>query len=545
MTVARMTAALLLAAGAAAAVGAAESPKIAIRPVAEPPAPVMRVSDGALRLTLDEAIAVSLGHNLGLMVERYSRESFRLGIERELAIYDFGISADLRITDSESPAASNLDGAEVSTRESVFLGAGVRQLFPWGGVLTGSLDNTRAETNSSFSLLNPSFTVGLAGEYRQPLLRNFGRDATEHFIRLARIDSSVSQERLQLQASLTVQNVANAYWELVEARDQVEVAEESLALARQLHDINRVRVDVGTLAPLELVQSEAGIATREETIIRARARVGDAEDSLRRLLGLSESTLWDAPIVPETTPAAERFEIDVDQAWRTALEKRPEVHDRQLQQEKRELEAAYRAAQTKPQLDLVVGYGLNGIGGDSAIQCDDFAVTSGLCTEDQIGQVISERKGGWDDAASQIADRDFDDWSIGLSFSMPLQNTAAKTNATLARLEVERGRVEIRDTEHLVLTEVRRAARAVRTAEQQIDSARVSRQLAERNLEAEQKRYDNGLSTSFQVLEIQEDLSQARSREIAAVATYERAVAEYRRVTGELLESWGVEWAEG
>ncbi len=523
----------------------AEGAKISTRPTTgELAAPTLPVADGAVTLSLDQALTLALERNLGLAVQRYDRESFRLGIEQALAIYDLNLSADFGLSDSTTPAASNLDGADVRATEGQNLNFGVSQLTPLGGTISGSWTNNRSESNSSFALLNPSFSVGLGVEYRQPLLRNFGRENTEYRIRIAELDSSISRETLEQQATLLAQQVTNAYWELVEARQQVEVAEESLALAKQLHDINKVRVEVGTLAPLELVQSEAGIATREEEIIRARARVGDAEDTIRRLLGLGEGQFWDLGIRPSSAPQGTRFEVDAEAAWKLAVDGRPELRSRRVDLQKREIELAYRQDQTKPQLNLVVGYGLNGIGGDTAITCDTFAVTSGLCDADQLGEIIGERSGGWDDAAEQVLDRDFDRWNVQLAFSMPLQNRAAKTSAALARLDLDRARVSMKDLEQEVLTEVRKAARGVRTAAQQIDSAKVSRQLAEKNLEAEQKRYDNGLSTSFQVLQIQEDLSQARSREVNAVASYERAVTEFRRATGSLLSSLGVEWAD-
>src|SRR5690606_30133315 len=154
-------------------------------------------------------------------------------------------------------------------------------------------------------------------------------------IRIAELDSSISRETLEQQATLLAQQVTNAYWELVEARQQVEVAEESLALAKQLHDINKVRVEVGTLAPLELVQSEAGIATREAEIIRARARVGDAEATIRPLLGLGGGQFWDLVIRASSARQGTRFEVEAEAAWKLAVDGRPELRSRRVDMQKR------------------------------------------------------------------------------------------------------------------------------------------------------------------------------------------------------------------
>jgi outer membrane protein len=280
---------------------------------------------------------------------------------------------------------------------------------------------------------------------------------------------------------------------------------------------------VGTMAPLELVQSEVGIATRQEEIIRAEARVGDAEDLLRRLLNLEAPEYWGIAIVPATDPEIERVEIDLDAALATALARRPELRARAMQLENLDLESQYFRRQTLPRLDLGVTYGLSGIGGD--VRQEDGAVITG----------------GASDAMSQVLDREFDGWAIALTVAYPLQNRQARARSAMADIDREQGRVAYGDLQQAVRLEVRSAVRAVRTAAQQIDSAGASVRLAERNLDAERRRYENGLSTSFQVLQIQEDLTAARSRLVSAIAFYRRALVDYHRATGTLLEASDVE----
>jgi outer membrane protein len=308
------------------------------------------------------------------------------------------------------------------------------------------------------------------------------------------------------------------------------VAEESLTLANQLHEMNRVQVDVGTKAPLELVQSEAGIATRQEDIIRVSAIVEDAADLLRRLLNLGDEQHWSIPIVPTTGPETDRIQIDLEEALSGALAHRPELAAQRLTQETLQIDERFFRNQKLPTVDFQVRYGYNGIGGDAVLERDPI---TGVPTE------VNE--GGYDDAIQQVLDRDFKGWQLGVNFAYPLQNRTAKANHTIARLAVERGSTVLQDLEQLIRTEVRAAARNVETAAQQIDSAGKSRELAERNLEAEQKKYENGLSTSFQVLEIQEDLSGARSREVNAITGYRRSLVRYYQAIGTLLEANSIE----
>jgi len=332
--------------------------------------------------------------------------------------------------------------------------------------------------------------------------------------------------------------VEEGYWNLVEARYQLQVSEAALDLARRLHEQNRVRVDVGTLAPLELVQSEVGIATREEEIIRARFAVGNAEDRLRQLLGLDrDAQLWAAEIVPESEAEISAPLLPVEKAIDRALDSRPELASRRTTRRNLEIEAAWRRNQLLPRVDLQATYKLNGVGGDVLVRSPD-------------GSVIASAPGGWDDALQQVADLDYRGWTVGIGFSYPLGNRSARAQQASAELAVEQASTQEQELELSIATEVRTAVRAVEAAAKAIESAKASRRLAEKNLEAEQRKYENGLSTSFQVLQIQDDLTAARSRVVSAVSGYRRALAAYRRALGTLLEEshvtvLGDEAAEG
>ncbi len=493
-------------------------------------APVLRIEDGALRLTLEEALSTALERNLGLVVERYRLTESELGVDQSLGIFDPVFTADLSSSDDTSPSASNLDGADVQTSERQLWNFGLNRLVSTGGTGSLSFTNSRFETNSLFASLNPSFSSGLDFNFAQPLLRDRGKETTRRGILIAQTNRDISVENFENQVVSVLETVESTYWSLVEARAQLAVAEESLALAKQLHEQNEIRVDVGTLAPLELVQSEAGVATREEEIIRARGLVGDSEDRLRQLLNLDDGESWSLSIVPESDPETEPIEIDVEAAIDTALAERPEVRSKRLEQDNRGLDARYFANQQKPRLDLNVRYGVNGIGGDVPGGVNPFT-----------GEVILPVPGDYGDALEQVGNADFDGWTVALNLGYTIFNRSAEARRALADVAFERGEVELRDLELGVATEVRRLARAVDTAAQARASAGVSRRLAEKNLEAEQKRYDNGMSTSYQVLEIQEDLSSARSREVSAVAGYRRALLFFYKAIGRLTEENDVE----
>jgi len=491
----------------------------------------VHIADGKIELSLDEAIELALQRNLGLQVQRYARAQARLGIQEAMGAYDLALRASAAKGHNESATASSLDGADVQKQDTESLSLGLSQLVPSGGTFDVSLSTSKLETNSLFFLLNPSYDAGFDVTFRQPLLRNLGRETTNFGIEVSRLSSDQSLKVFEEQVISTIQNAELYYWGVVEAQEQLKVAEESKRLAVQLHENNRVRVDVGTLAPLELVSSEAGIATREEELIRARADVANAEDLLKSLLRIEGDAAWGASIRPETSPEIEHPEVDLADALATALASRPELGGERIAQKSRELEAAYYAGQTKPRLDLSVTYGFNGVGGN-------------LVVRDNEGNVISSMPGGVDDALQQVVDGDFPGWRVALDLGIPIQNRSAKARALRARLAAEQGTTGIDRLEQLITTEVRLAVRAIETARQELESAKVSVRLQNANLDAERKKFLNGLSTSFQILQVEEDLTSARSREVRAVTGYRRALVGYYQAIGKLLDQTGVTISE-
>ena len=477
----------------------------AARPPAE--APALEMKDDAIQLSLERAVEIAIGQNLGLVVERYNRMQRRLAITQSLGIYDLLANASLRATDEKSATLSAIEASESNSQSGGF---SFTQLVPTGGSVSFGWDGSRTESNAQIFEASTFYDSGARFSFSQPLLQDFGRLATERGITVARTNSRISRQELERQVTTTVQQVVDAYWNLVGARQQLVVAQQSLELARELHERNRIQVEVGTLAPLEMVQSEAAIASREEDIIRATSAIGDAEDVLRQLLNLPAGELWSKPIQPTTAPQTERVAINVDEAIATALAERPELRTEELRVAQARLDAEFFRGQLKPTLGLTVDYGFSGVGLK------------------------------FSDAFNQVTGLDFRGWEARLVLAYPIQNRAARAQSASANLGAEQAQTVLDQQKTTIATEVRRAARAVETAAKQIDAARVSREFQEKNLDAERKRYENGMSTAFQITQIQEDVTQARSNEVTATITYRTALAEYYRAIGRLLEQHDV-----
>lgn len=481
----------------------------------------LQPADGVIELDLNEAVEIALRRNLGLVIERYTRTQARLGVEQALGVYDLLASVDLQASDLTSPGVSRFAGSSSKTQQLTFT---LNQFIPTGGQVGFGWQNSRSESDAN--TFNPVYNSGLNFSFTQPLLRDFGRPTFERQLLIAQNQSLGSTQEFTRQVIATLQQVTDAYWSLVEAREQLEVARQSLGLATELHERNRIQVEVGTLAPLELVQSEAAIATREEDIIRSQQAVGDAEDGLRQLLNLPQGPLWQVEIRPETDPEVDRTTLDIEAAIRTALSTRPEVRAQQLLVEQARINSDYFRNQKLPSLDLTLNYGLNGSNAQ-------------ILGVDALGRPIIG-PGSFSDALSQATGFDFDGWSAQLTFGYPLQNRAARAASAIADLELEQVETQLAQTEQQIITEVRQAARRVDSAAKQIEAARASVTFQERSLDAERKRYENGMSSSFEITRIQQDLTSARSRQVSAIIAYRTALTQFQQATGQLLSTYSV-----
>ncbi len=467
------------------------------------------IAENAISLSLERAIEIALRNNLDVVLQRFNRATARLSLLQALGAYDTRLEGTASAQDTVSPT---LDPTRLTQFEQRRLLFEINQPLPNGGEVGVGLDNSRnvgASREGSFT----SYDSGLTFSLFQPLLRNFGGNSQrEQNLLVARTNSLISLQEFETQVTTTIRQVVDAYWDLAEANLQLQVAQESLSLAQELHNRNKIQVEVGTLPPLDLVQSEAAIAEREEAIILAQTNIGNAEDNLRLLLNLpTEGQYWALPIRTTTDPEGGRITIDVAEALRTAFAERADLRIRDLAIEQSQVQAAFARNQALPQLNLDVNYNLAGTGT------------------------------GVGNAFEQVYGIDFDGWSAALFFSLPLQNRAAKAGRTLANLAVESAETQRELLESQITNEVRQAARGVDSAAKTIEAARVSRQFQERNLDAERKRYENGMSTSFQITQIQEDLTQARQREVTAIINYRRAVSDFYRATGRLLDEEGIE----
>jgi outer membrane protein TolC len=475
-----------------------------------------------VELTLSQAIELALRNTLDLDVASLTYERSAFGLGAAEGIFDPELTASVETSSRKSPQTRSFQ-SDVSKNQSFDLGIG--GLTAYGTRYSLGFGGTRSDSPTNTSIpgyveINPTFSAGLTASLTQPILRGFGKSVNTRLIVQSRLARDASAWDFVASVQEVVQAVENAYWDLSYALGNLDSKKEALDRAKDFNRITQIKIDVGALAPIEIVQTEVTIAQREQEIILAEGQIGAAQDQLKRLLNLTDLASWTRPIVPVDAPPQENVALDVESGIRSALELRPEVKQALNSIESRKVNLAWNRDELRPRLDAKGTYGLSGVG---------------------FNQESVRPGSSYSDAIYQVRGADYPNWTLGLSFAIPVFNRTAKSNAAVAATELELAKTNLALLKQNLAVEVRAAARNVDTAVRSVAAARKARELAERNLDAERKKFDNGMTTSFTVAQVQNDLTSARSNELLAVAGHLKALTAWHKAVGDLLPTKGVE----
>jgi outer membrane protein len=494
-------------------------------PVAQPPAPAPQAPPGSvMKLTADEAVRLALENNLGIQAERLGPEIGTLAVAQARAVYAPSLISTTSTRRSTEPPSNFLTGSEdIISDESVRTNLGLQQLVPWGGGrYQFTLDASRQTTNA-FTSYNPQLGSAFSGSYTQPLLRNFKIDSFRQQLLTSRNNQVIADIQLREQITLTSQAVRFAYYDLVGAIEGLEVAQLSLDLSRQLLKDNQTRVEVGTMAPIDIIEAEAEVASFEESVIQAEARISTAQDRLRALvLNPSQADFWTVRIEPGEAPTLTPISIDTDAAVQNALANRTDLARLRKQLENVDINLRFSENQRLPDLNMVATYNLIGLAGTQF----EFDRTSQAFPP----PIVSESQRSFRDALADVFGNDFRTWSFQFQFSYPIGRSTADAAVAAGRLERQQGTNDLRNLELQVATAVRDAARQVATNLKRVEATTKARQFAERRLEAEQKRMTVGLSSTFQLFQAQRDLARQRQSELNAIIDYNRSIVTFEAI---------------
>ena len=497
-------------------------------------APMAEDDVPTLELTLREAVEMALRHNLQVRINKFAPQVQAENITSARARFDPTVTFDVpsAFGRNTSQGTSTLAGGDVVTDETFGGGFGFSHLLEYGTNYSINWTAQRRFSTNSFSTFNPNFSSTLRVQLTQPLLRNFGRESNISQIVIAQDNLEVSMETFRNQVQQTMLSVYEAYWQLVFAEDDLAVKELSLDLAQQQFERNKVQVEIGTLAPIETIQAEQQVATNELQLTQARQALADARDDLRRLLNVEAGTLvgWDVPLVAADEPQVTGELIDLEEAINQALERDPQLRSLRVGVRTRALSVRTARNALLPQVNFSGSLVLSGQGGDTLIRGGGFGSS----------EILEVQEGGFSDALRNLFSGEFRNWQVGLQVQFPINNWAAKAQHAQAIINERQLLVQIADREQQLRVDITKAARQVTSGAQQVAQATVARVLAERQLDAEERKFAVGTTTNFEVLTFQRDLANARTSELQAITNYMNSGARLEQAKGTLLESLGM-----
>ena len=489
--------------------------------------PSFSQEDKALSFSLEDCIVKALKDNLNVAVEVYNPDLADASLSKAKEFFLPRLDVSYGNQRTENPSYYWLEVEEVVARDyndySVFLA----QQIPTGGNFSLGITGYQLDTTAGFQTLNPTYGNTLRFNFTQPLLKGFGFNISRREIIVARNNLDISVNQFQSVLMDTIYNVQEAYWNLVYSIEDYKVKQQSLQLARDLLAKNKKEVEVGKIAPIEILNAEAVVASREADILQAEALTRRNEDVLRDLLYLTEEgEMSTKRIVPLDKPSFIRKDISLDEALKEALEKRPELRMKKINIETNELNMGVAKNQMLPGLDFQLSYWSPGLSGDRIIYGPG----------DPFPEPIGKEKGSPSDSLRDAFKLLYNNWSIGLTLSIPLSNFTTRADYVRARMELEKSQLELENIEKQIFLDVKNAVRDIETNAKRVQAYRLARELAEQRLEAEVKKLNVGLTTNYFVLQYQEELEREGSLELKSLIDYNLAWARLEKAVGSSLE---------
>ena len=485
-----------------------------------------------ISLSLDECILKALKHNLNVKVEVLSPRlsEITLSQTKEKFLPELSFSYSKRNT--ESASYSWLDSNDQVTTKSESNAAEISQFLPTGGTLSVSLSNDKSDTNRNFQTINPRYGSTLQLSLSQPLLKNFGFKTNRRDIIIARNNLEITENRFKSVLQDTVYNVEDAYWNLVYSIENLKVIQQALELANDLLRKNKRSVEVGTLAPIEVKNAEAEVATREADILQAQALVENNMDQLKRIINLYDWHKGEDPvIIPVDRPVFKEREITLDEAIDTALKNRPDLLEQKISIKNNVFNVNYAKNQLLPDLSLQASIWSPGISGTQLIYENNDPLT---------GVVIGTLPGGPKDAMKDALGFAYNNWSVALSLSIPFSSIFSRSQLAQARVTLEQSKLRLQDTIQQILLEIKQAVRTAQTNFKRVNAYKIARELTQKKLEAEEEKLKVGRSTNYNVLLTQRDFSTARTNELKAIVDYNLSLAALEKALGTSLDKQNI-----
>ena len=492
--------------------GAPQSPVV-------PPTPF--VTPGPrVDITIEDAVARGTEKNIDIAVARITPRltDFTLaGLEASYRLNLTSATSNNRNTRLPSQITQGITAPTTSTTTSWSSGI-AQNLWKGGGNYAVNWTNSRLNSPSTVNTRNPQLNSGLQANLTQPLWRGFKIDATRAALKTNRLSQQNDEITLSATTVTTQASVRNAYWDLVYAIQAVEAAQNSFDLANRLIQDNQSRVEIGTLAPIDVVSAQAEAASRRNTLVLSQATVRTSELALKRLIvSGTDDPLWTSSLNPVDRPSTTPEPIDLEAAVARALSQRTDLQQSKNNLKISDINLQNQVDATKPQLNLTANYGLTGLGGPIIQRTGVIDPLTGSAS-------ITTIPSGYFDALRNIAGFDAPVWTLGVNFAYPLGKSAQEATVARSKLSVQQTEVNLKALELQIATDVTNAALTVQSSLESVQASAAAREFAQKRLEAAQSKADVGMATNYEVVQAQRDFADARNNELRAVLNYRKAL---------------------
>jgi len=475
-----------------------------------------------LSLSLKDGIVYALRNNFDISISKLNSNIKDYEITVQKAKYDPTLKLEGNIENDETPINSKLVGGLETSSISPFVEQGktadavIQSMIPTGATVSLEYNLFRDYVNpNAFRLLNPAYENYIEAKIKQPLLKGAGWFYNRSLISIARNDKKISLAQFKSKALEVSNAVQEAYWNLVKAIEDLKVAKKSKERAEDLLKKNKIQVETGTLAPIEIIDAEAGVASRVEAIISAENAVKDKEDELKKIMNFADNDIIsDAAVVPTDKPDFIPKKVELKESLKVAMGKRPELQELQLKTENADMQRKRRKNELYPALDFTAGMRYTGLGED---------------VEDVNDSTFSE---------------EFQGEFFTLELEIPLGNRSARSEYNKSKLEKQQASLNVKRKELDIVVEVRGAVRQVMTNIERVNATRKARELAQKRLEVEEIKYRVGRSTSLEILRAQEDLATAEGNAAKAIIDYEISLGNLEKAKGTILDTYDIKLEE-
>lgn len=505
---------LMIAMSGSAVLAQTPLPQVAAAPAGtQRPAPFVTAGT-RVDLSIEDAVARARDKNIDIGVARITPRLTDFTIAGLQANYLVNLTANTNQQRQTRLPQNTTQGITQPTPTSTtgWATGFAKNMWRGGGNWNLSFVNSRVDQAASNQFRNPTFNSNLAGFYVQPFLRGFNIDATRASLQTSRLTQSNDEISLQSTVSTTMANTRNAYWDLVFAIQAVEAAQNSLDIAAKLVQDNQARVEIGTLAPIDIKSAEAEQANRRLTLVQAQATVRTSELALKRLIvSGTDDPMWTSSINPVDRPAATPEPINVDAAVTRALRERTDLQQSLNNLKVSDINLHLQGDQTRPQLNLTASYGAIGLGGPFLL--NDLTVPSGYV-----------------DALRNIFGFEAPQWNLQLNFAYPIGRSAQEATVARSRLSLDQANANLKALQLQIATDVANAALTVQSSLESVQASRTARDLAQERLNAMQSKFEVGMSTNYEVVQAQRDFLDAQNNELRALLNYRKALVNFETV---------------